>query len=181
MTRANLGAAPRATYAGLVTVAVLLIPIVLAACGRDDRRAREVSLTELVTNAEDHDGQLIRVEGTVRSFGEDQTLDYWIEDTASNRVGVLPARRVVSLLGHRVVVVGRFSFDEDRGRTITVDRIESAERPGGGNAQNPAQVAVAGDPSSQPKGSLGPRYACQSPEPATLPRRVGYSYATETP
>jgi hypothetical protein len=114
----------------MVRVAVALGGVVMllvgAGCAQGDDGPREVSLARLVNEQEAYDGEVVRTEGVVRSFGREPAVEYWLEDACANRVGLVPIRRVAPLVGVDVIVVGRFTFESAHGRTISADSIENA-------------------------------------------------------
>lgn len=104
----------------LLVLAVLSVP--LAACAS----TAEVSLASLNANQLRWDGEQVRTEGVVATF--DEPRHYWIEDDAPNRVELVegsdPLEGLDELVGATVLVEGRFTFRDDEGRRISVDRLE---------------------------------------------------------
>ncbi len=128
---ASVGVAGRFDRVIRAVLAASALAVLLAAgCAESEPRPRDISVAQLVGQEAAYDGDLVRTEGTVASFGEERALHYWIEDASSNRVGLVPDREAAPFLGHDVVVVGTFRFDERQGRRISVERIE----PAGGGA-----------------------------------------------
>lgn len=106
----------------LVVAALVLTALVLTACGLVTTGPRAVTLAELAADQDRYDGTVVSTEGVVRSF--DDPLHYWLEDEDVNRVELVPHDEVAPLLGEEVRVVGEFTFSQDQGRLITVDRID---------------------------------------------------------
>jgi hypothetical protein len=105
------------------TSALLLAAAVLAGCGPTEPGSpREVTLEELVTDQEGHDGEVLTLEGVVRSY--DAPVHHWIEDADQHRVELEPQDLVAPLVGEEVRVTGRYSFEEDRGRLLEIDDLE---------------------------------------------------------
>lgn len=102
---------------------LLLASHLVTACGGDDDGTRDVSLATLAAQEGAYDGTLVRTQGVVRTFV--QPRHYWIEDDYPNRVALEPEELVAPLLGQTVRVVGRFNFDERKGRLIRVEEIAS--------------------------------------------------------
>lgn len=114
------------TRALLVVAAAVLLA--LSACAAEPTGPEPVTLAELAAQQEQHDGTFVVTEGIVRTY--DTPPHYWIEDVDLNRVELVPMKDVEGLVGHEIRVVGRFSFQDDRGRVITVDDLEVLrERP----------------------------------------------------
>lgn len=117
-------AAPlRAVGAALVAA---VLPV--AACGMGGDGPKTLSPAELSFAQEDYAGRLVATAGVVRRFGADQgatRLHLVLEDERQNRVE-LEGGGAERYVGRRVVVVGRFRFQEGSGRWIEVERI----RPG---------------------------------------------------
>ncbi len=109
--------------AALVAVSLLA----LASCGQAASDPRVVTLAELVTEQDAHDGSMVITEGIVQTF--EQPRHAWIEDVDQRRVELLPPDPVEDLEGRRVRVTGRFTFVEDRGRGIEIDNIEVLSDP----------------------------------------------------
>ena len=95
------------TRALLVLAAALTMT--LSACASEPSGPEAVTLAELVAEQEHYDGTLVVSEGVVRTY--DTPRHFWIED-------------VEGLVGHEIRVVGRFSFQDDRGRVITIEDLE---------------------------------------------------------
>lgn len=104
-----------------------LLPALVLACGPNTDVPRTVTLADLVADQDRHEGSLITTDGIVRTY--DEPLHYWIEDAAQHRVELFPHERVEVLVGHRVRVTGRFTFDDDRGRAIDIDDLEVLDAP----------------------------------------------------
>ena len=83
-----------------------------------------VALSELATFQVAYNGKTVETTGVVRPYVEwGHSTHYWIEDEASNRVGLRPSRLAAELTNQTVDVVGRFSFTDRSGRVLTIDRI----------------------------------------------------------
>ena len=80
-------------------VAVASTVLLAAGCGGSTSQPRNLSLAQLTTQGAAHDGDLVRTAGTVASFGHGATLHYWIEDSRSNRVALVPEEKVASFDG----------------------------------------------------------------------------------
>jgi hypothetical protein len=105
----------------------------LAACGAHDDHPVEVSLKWLATTENAYQGKLVRTQGVVRMF--EPPRHYWIEDNEPNRVALEPEALVAPWLGHEIRVVGRFHFDDRKGRVIQIKGIVpavSSRSTGGG-------------------------------------------------
>jgi hypothetical protein len=112
------------------TGAAWLTAAVLAGCGgATPTTPTSVTLAELVEDQHGYDGDLVTVEGTVRSY--DAPLHHWIEDVDQHRVELEPQDLVAAHVGDLIRVTGRYSFREDRGRLIEVDDLEVVD-PGDG-------------------------------------------------
>lgn len=79
---------------------------------------------ELAANSRAYSGLQVKVAGTLRSYPE--PLHFWIEDTELNRVAVEFHEPLEPLVGQRIEVQGRFSYQLSAGRRITVDRLTTA-------------------------------------------------------
>jgi hypothetical protein len=99
---------------------VLTFGLVLAPTGCSSAPAA-VPLAELASEQEAWDGREVVVHGTVRSF--DDPLHYWVEDADAHRVELVPHDGLDVLVGHEVVVEGRFTFREGEGRRLQVARL----------------------------------------------------------
>lgn len=122
----------------IVRLLVLSVPLVLlAACAS----TAEVSLASLNANQLRWDGEQVRTEGVVATF--DEPRHYWIEDDAPNRVELVegddPLEGLDELVGATVLVEGRFTFRDDEGRRISVDRLEVVEPAPTAAAEHDAQ------------------------------------------
>jgi hypothetical protein len=100
----------------------------LAACTGGGDRPVDVSLAKLAADEEVYDGKLVRTRGVVRTF--ESPRHYWIEDRYPNRVALEPEDVVAVLVGQEVQVVGRFGFDDRKGRVIEVTEIVRSEAIG---------------------------------------------------
>jgi hypothetical protein len=108
------------------TGAAWLTAAVLAGCGGSTSSSPSpVTLAELVEDQQGFDGDLVTVEGTVRSY--DAPLHHWIEDADQHRVELEPQELVAPHVGDRVRVAGRYTFRDDRGRLIEIDDLEVLE------------------------------------------------------
>jgi predicted small lipoprotein YifL len=103
-------------------LAVLLVAVSVAGCGLVTGGPHEVTPAELVEEQDRYDGEMVVVEGTVRTY--DDPRHYWIEDDHPNRVELEPHEAAAPHVGERVRVQGEFSFQDDVGRIITVDELE---------------------------------------------------------
>lgn len=101
---------------------LLLVSALLTACADARDGPLPVSLVELATAEAPYEGELVRTQGVVRTFGKPR--HYWIEDSRLNRVGLVPEEVVAPLVDREVRVVGRFHFDERTGRVIEVESID---------------------------------------------------------
>lgn len=91
-----------------------------------------MTLTELAVNADYYDGRSVVTTGVVREFGDDDgpvEHHYVLQDADVNRVELVPPALAAPHVGSAVEVLGEYSYDEDRGRTLHIDTIE-AVRPG---------------------------------------------------
>lgn len=105
---------------------LLIATAVATGCGvLPDGEPATVTLAELVAEQEELDGDVVVAEGIVRTY--DDPRHYWIEDADLNRVEIVPEAAIASHVGARVQVEGRFTFREDEGRRISVDRVEVLE------------------------------------------------------
>jgi hypothetical protein len=105
------------------TGAAWLIASVLFGCGGATASPPSpVTLAELVEDQHGFDGDLVTVEGTVRSY--DAPRHHWVEDADQHRVELEPQDLVAPHVGDRVRVTGRYSFRDDRGRLIEIDDLE---------------------------------------------------------
>jgi hypothetical protein len=108
------------------TGAAWLTAAVLAGCGGDTGSTpTPVTLAELVEDQHGFDGDLVTVEGTVRSY--DAPLHHWIEDVDQHRVELEPQDLAAAHVGDRIRVTGRYRFHDDRGRLIEVDDLDVIE------------------------------------------------------
>lgn len=113
-------------HAVLSLLLAAVTPLLLSACS-DESGPVEATLAELVAKQEDHDGRLVQTGGLVRRFGEAEgatRLHYVVEDEEANRVALVPNDIAERYTEQEVVVVGRFRFSEEEGRSIEVERIE---------------------------------------------------------
>lgn len=81
----------------------------------------DVSLATLATQEDAYKGKLVRTRGVVRTF--EPPRHYWIEDDHPNRVALEPEELVAPLVGQEVGVVGRFDFNDRKGRVIEIKEI----------------------------------------------------------
>jgi hypothetical protein len=111
-----------------VGVAVAASSLQTNACGPSEPEPSVVRLIELVAQQESYEGSYVQVRGTVRAFGDvPAELHYVLEDTRANRVQLLPGSAAHGYVGHEVIVVGRFDFDEATGRAIRIETINRVE------------------------------------------------------
>lgn len=108
-------------------VALAFVVSMLAACGADGDSPVDVSLATLATQEDAYKGKPVRTRGVVRTF--ESPRHYWIEDDVPNRVAVEPEELVAPLVGQEIGVVGRFDFDDTKGRIIKIKEIASSVRP----------------------------------------------------
>lgn len=109
--------------------AVAIGALTLAGCAGGDDSPVDVSLATLARQEDAYKGRLVRTQGVVRTF--EQPRHYWIEDDYPNRVALEPEELVAPWLGQEVRVVGRFDFDERKGRVIEIEEIApSPSAPG---------------------------------------------------
>lgn len=73
---------------------------------------------------------MVRTRGVVRTF--EGPRHYWVEDDRLNRVALEPDELVAPLVGQEVRVVGRFDFDDRKGRIIEIEEIAPTGRAAGG-------------------------------------------------
>lgn len=106
----------------LVCAFMCVCAMTLAGCAPGDGVA-DVSLAELAASQQHWDGRDVRVRGVVRGF--DDPRHYWLEDALVNRVGLLPPELIAPHLGREVTIVGRYTYARDRGRRITISRIDA--------------------------------------------------------
>lgn len=129
-------------------MAVVSCLLLATACAGGSTEPRAVTLEELVTEQDAHDGATVVVDGIVDTY--DQPRHYWIEDAAQHRVELFPHELVEDLVGHRIRVTGRFTFVDDRGRGIDVDELEVLSEPAtalrSGPAGTPGQRTAAPRP-----------------------------------
>ncbi len=83
----------------------------------------QVNPEDLSDRQEELDGVTVETSGVVRRFDDIGGTYFVVEDDARNRVRVEPAERFMDSVGDRVVVIGRFDWDEERGRRIEVTRV----------------------------------------------------------
>lgn len=105
-------------------VAVFL-SLALVSCGEGE--PREVPLAILAQQPSSFDGTRVATRGVVRTFAEPR--HYWIEDEDLNRVEILPQEQIASYLDERVRVTGWFSYGPQQGRKLTLERVETIDRP----------------------------------------------------
>lgn len=126
--RAHIGrSSGRSSWRRLPAVLFGVAAALLAACGGP----AQVGLTELVHDAPRFDGREIVVQGVVRSFGAPDTRvepHLVIQDANDNRVRLLPDDAAEPHVGSAVEVTGEFRFNDERGRELTIDTIESLHR-----------------------------------------------------
>ncbi len=110
-------------------VAVVAGVALLGGCfgGGGAPQPTRVELVQLVEEQTDRDGQVVTASGTVRTY--DEPRHYWIEDADQHRVELVPESQVSPHLGAEVEVTGRFTFREDEGRRIEIDRLEVLSGP----------------------------------------------------
>jgi predicted small lipoprotein YifL len=95
----------------------------LAGCGGGG--PVDASPAELVAQQERLDGAVVRTIGRVDTYHDPR--HYWVEDRANNRTELVPHEAVEPYVGREVLVEGRFSYAEDEGRLIEVERIDTTE------------------------------------------------------
>jgi len=103
------------------TLPVALLTLALSACSDSD--PQQVTLAELVANAQRYDGDTVHTRGMVKSF--DEPRHYWLEDDNINRVGLEPMDEIAPHLDRRISVTGHFTYSPDRGRRIRIESIGS--------------------------------------------------------
>lgn len=109
------------------TIAALLLAATLSACSADAGSPREVTLAEVVADQEAHDGDVLTLEGVVRSY--DAPVHHWIEDADQHRVELEPQDLVAPHVGEQIRVTGRYTFQDDRGRLLEIDELEVIGAP----------------------------------------------------
>lgn len=100
------------------TRAIGLLALVLAlpaACTGGDEPVR-LEPADLARFADRYDGELVSTRGMVQRF--DDPEHYWIEGPEGHRVAIRPPDSVRGRVGSRVRVVGEFTYDRERGRSI---------------------------------------------------------------
>ena len=106
--------------AAIVTLAAL--PLAFAACGGDDNgEPKDVPLADVVADQDSYNGDTLRLQGTVVGF-EEAVEHYVIEDENQNRVELVPTDQAAEYEGQEVSVVGRFTFADDQGRRIEIEK-----------------------------------------------------------
>jgi hypothetical protein len=124
----NGGLKGRSIALWAVGVAVAAASLQTSACGPSESEPRVVRLVELVAEQESYEGSYVQIRGTVRAFGDAPAeRHYVVEDTRANRVQLLPGSAAQGHVGHEVIVVGRFDFDEAIGRSIRIETISKVE------------------------------------------------------
>jgi hypothetical protein len=108
--------------------AAVTASLITGACGPADGEPRDVPLEALVAEQRSFDGARVRTRGAVRAFGDDSAIHQVIQDRRSNRVQLLPDAVARRYVGHMVIVVGTFGFDEESGRFIRVEAIRRVDR-----------------------------------------------------
>jgi hypothetical protein len=139
----------RASLGRLVGRSLMVVAVVgsaLFGCGGGPSQPQVVSLAELVAEQDAHDGSTVIAEGVVQTF--DEPRHYWIEDAEQHRVELFPPELVEDLVGLRIRVTGRFTFQDDRGRGIDVDELEVVDEPPSAAPARPTDRA-------RPGGSTG--------------------------
>ncbi len=107
----------------------LLVALVLAGCGGP----QTVPLAELVADAEGYDGQQVITSGHVLEFdADDGALErhFVLQDSAANRVLLLPLEAAEEHGGALVEVLGQFEADEVQGRMLHVEEIDPLDDDG---------------------------------------------------
>jgi hypothetical protein len=103
--------------------------LLASACAAVNNAPLTVSLAELTTDEGAYNGHEVATRGTIRHFeGPDGTGYNTIEDAIPNRVQLEPASASDPYLGQQVDVIGIFHFDDQHGRTISVERISLIPR-----------------------------------------------------
>lgn len=110
-----------------LTVALVAMAALLAACTSGTSAPIEITLAELVADQDGYDGEAVVSRGILHAY--DDPLHYWIEDTEVNRVELVPHDGLDALVGAEVEVAGTFRYRDDRGRVITVDEFEVLDDP----------------------------------------------------
>nr|WP_296752340.1 hypothetical protein [Thioalkalivibrio sp.] len=103
----------------------MLFSVAISGCA--DERISEVTLDQLVGAPATFDGEQVRTRGIVQAL--DDPEHYWIETSPRNRVAVRPRSAVVDRVGESVVVVGRFTWDPERGRRLELQSVLPADEP----------------------------------------------------
>ena len=88
-----------------------------------------VTLARLAADEGTYDGRAVMTQGIVRQFEDadgDGKVYYLIEDGRPNRVELAPASAAGAYVGQEVDVIGTFHFDDQRGRSITIQRVSVA-------------------------------------------------------
>lgn len=101
-------------------VAIIAALLSLLACTGDS--AADVTLAQLAAQQNDYAGRQVVVSGTLRSHPE--PLHYWIEDDAYHRVELDSPVDLKGREGEQLTVRGRFRYQPDQGRAITVVSLE---------------------------------------------------------
>lgn len=113
--------------AALLVAAAVVLGLAAGSCGDSDSKGPvDVTLATLANEEASYEGRQVRTEGVVRTF--ESPRHYWIEDAYPNRVALEPADVAAPLVGEEVEVVGRFTFDEETGRVITIEEITRRRR-----------------------------------------------------
>jgi hypothetical protein len=102
--------------------ALLLAAVLLASCGG----VPTIPLHELALNQEQYAGETLRTSGVVRPFADGSETYFVLEDSAANRVELLPASSVAAYAGHTVTVVGGFEVSDTLGRVLRVRSVTPA-------------------------------------------------------
>lgn len=97
---------------------ILIIAVLLqaGACSGGGGEPIDLSLADLARFADRYDGELVATRGTVQRF--DDPEHYWIEGAQGHRVAIRPPESVRERVGRRVRVVGEFTYDRQRGRSL---------------------------------------------------------------
>ena len=102
---------------GVLLTACCLVAAALTACL--PREATEVTLAQLAAFQSDYDGRRVITGGTLRTFPDPR--HYWIEDGDLNRVELHGDESFDVRVGQAVRLRGRFAYDPEAGRSITVE------------------------------------------------------------
>ncbi|WP_227368102.1 hypothetical protein [Halomonas sp. M20] len=102
---------------------VAMLFITLVACAED--KPAEVPLSILASQPAAYKDKRVATQGVVRTF--EAPRHYWIEDDGLNRVEVFPQERIAPYLGEQVRIVGQFQYEQNTGRKLEAQRIETLD------------------------------------------------------